>query len=373
MRAFWDRWEEIWMRRPERMRRVTNAYLLGLNRIDLNLRDLTFDDLDYLRGCITRARQAAQGDDLARVERVAGLYDLEEPALGLILETRALQAATRQAEGVELLLAGMEKLDARWRRDGEKLSLPFPIKRTDVPGHIPGDVVRTLDDAAGRLTSLLEKSRAKDQIVHWWQEQAIRLPHLAPCAQSQVYLLSHPERKNLLRNASFTLQQGAVADWTWKGPDWCRPVAEPGPSGACDALRLGGFIAEERWYGDTAVLSQEVAIEGGTRYRAALKIKNLVNNESRMCGWSDCAQFRLNLVWLAKGKPLDPQADKSVRVFETLPEWTQLYLSADAPAEADGARIEVRLLQYLGERRPPDPGQAEHAVLADPRFERISE
>lgn len=373
MRTFWGRWEEIWMRRPEHMHRVSGAFLLGPNRIDLNLRDLTLDDLAYLRDCILDARKAAQGDNLARVERVAALYDLEEPALGLILETRALQVAFRQAEEVEPLLAGMGQLETRWRQDSDKLALPYPVKRRDVPGHIQGDVERTLDDAAGQITGLLKKTLPIEKIVDWWAGQSEDHPYLKPYAKSQIFILQNPERENLLRNAGFVLEQGNVADWVWKGADWAKPEVVSGAAGGENALRIGGFVAEERQFMGTAILSQDVTLKGGARYCMALKLKNLVDNESRLCGWSDCAQFKLSLVWLTDGKPIGSQHDTSVRVFEKLPEWTQLKLSASAPLEANGARIEVSMLQYLGERRKPDLGQAEYAFLVAPCFERISE
>jgi len=367
MRAFWDRWEEIWMRRGEEERDVFGAHTIGYHTTDFDLHDVTLADLDYLGRRIADARAAADTeDDGKRVEMVAEIYERAEPFIAVIVMTRAFREKIGAAGDAEALLSDMAALEAAFRQRGDKL-VAHPLAPF-MPGAVPGDVERSLDDAAGRITALLGRTRANEQIISWWEAQAARHPHLKPYADSQLYLLRNPERENLLRNPGFRQVQGEVAEWLISGPS---PVIVAGPEGGDSALRFGGFVAEEKQFLGVASLHQDVAIEPQARYRAALKIKNIIDNEDRQA-WSDQAIFWLRIVWLADNQPIPGQHDKSVRVFHAIPDWEDIQVTATAPQEANGARFEVRMHLYLGGRDYLNLEDEEHVLLAAPRFERIS-
>ena len=368
MRAFWDRWEDIWMRRDEEKRYVFGAYTIVPHPVDLGLGDMTLADLDYLGQRIQDARAAADtDDDQARVERVATIYDHAEPAITMLLKTREFEAKIGPAGNADVLLSDMAALEAAFRQRAGVLLEPHSLA-PGVPGYIPGDVERSLDDAAGRITALLAKTGNQEKIIGWWQDRANENAGLKPYAGSQIYLLRNPERKNLLRNPSFRMAQGEVNDWSLSGPP---PVVAAGPAGEDNAVRFGGFVAEEKQFLDTASFYQDVSVEPGARYRAMLKIRNLVDNRNRRA-WSDQALFTLNITWLADKEPIRGQHAHSVRVWEAVPEWEEIQVTATAPGEANGARFQISMLQYLDKRDYLDLEHEEHVLLAEPRFERIS-
>ena len=368
MRAFWDRWEEIWMRRDEEKRYVFGAHTIVPHPIDLGLGDMTLADLDYLSRQIKHARAAAGADDdRERVEAVAVLYERAEPAIAMILKTCEFRAKMGAVGNADALLSDMAALEAAFRQRAGALLEPHPLAPR-VPGYIPGDVERSLDDAAGHITLLLAGNGKKKKIIRWWQDKANENAGLKPYAESQIYLLRNPERENLLRNSAFKTAQGEVPDWTLTGPP---PVAAAGPTGEDNALRFGGFVAEEKQFLGIAQFSQVAAVEARTRYRAALKIKNIIDNRNH-AAWADKALFTLNITWLKDNEPIDGQPSHSLRVWDAILKWEDVQVTGTAPKEANGARFEISMRQYLGKRDYLDLEHEECVLLAEPRLERVS-
>jgi len=108
------------------------------------------------------------------------------------------------------------------------------------------------------------------------------------------------------------------------------PVAAAGPAGEDNALRFGGFVAEEKQFLGIARFSQVAAVEAGTRYRAALRIKNIVDNRNH-AAWADKALFTLNITWLKDNEPIHGQHSHSLRVWDAILNWEDVQVTGTAP------------------------------------------
>jgi len=364
MLQFWNKWEEIYNRQEERARRI--FYVFGRHE-DLQLRNLTREDLKYLSERIRRATEIAEtSDDKTRVKMVADEYDHSRAFIEVILDIRQAYDKLKDGDGRNSLQAHMIRL----ANVSQYLEDVWPVGRVPEVGNfghsglvkawtwtkIPSDLERCQDDIAQAITERLTRSKSTEQIVAYWTEVSRKNPRLAGYGDSQIYCLKHPERENLIKNPLFTMDKEELQDWsaTKKDSDLAvnlkptRLETDLTEKGAKGIIGFKGFLWNDRVY-------QDVPIEPGKRYRAGVSILNRVNNDARKA-WSDRA--------LAVLKVTCGQEARSVQTGLSADGWQDIHLTITAPEACQTARFEIYVQYYL---------DGEEVRFARPVFERISE
>ncbi|MFW6413712.1 MAG: DUF4838 domain-containing protein [Verrucomicrobiota bacterium] len=365
MREFWDRWEEIYMRRPEKIRRCFMAYAYRHEwSVDFQLQHATLEDLAHQQQRLDRAFALVDDErDRERLELVREAYEEVEPPMIAILKLRRFAEQIDAVADADKLISRMSDL----KRALEEQTQVY--KDEQLPLYIPGDSERELDKAADRVTELLTESLEPLQAQDWWEEVKQNTPELSQYAGSQIYQLRNPDRKNLLENDKLTANKeddSRPDKWRFSGST---PELAEGRTTGQNAVKLGEFVKEED-IAFSAAMYQDVQVEAGNRYRAKVHVKNLIDNVNRRA-WADKARLQLEIVWLKKNQPLAGQPPITDRLWENQPEWYPMTVSATAPKEADAARVRIQLDHYLDERNYLDLDHGEFAVITEPEFKRI--
>jgi len=292
MRAYFDRWEEIWERGGEAIRYNTGRNWRHASQLDR----VTREDLGAMDSALERARAAqAAPEQKQRLGHVATYYEwlrinadqylvARELADDAWVAKQAPDHVMREAErgmGLTPAFDAIWKdtiskdrtgwlLSARYHGDPERLwkTLIQPVRKGVLAAYEPA-----LDHAFDVITRRMLKTKPKGQVVAYWQDQTRRHPKLAKWAGTQVYLLQCGPGENVVSNGDF--ERGKPGDppqiegWRTVGA-WSDIPAEfawqpnSGRNGSAAAMIGRGYAATIR---GTARL------EKGSRYRISVWYK----------------------------------------------------------------------------------------------------
>ena len=281
MRAFWDRLEAVYERRPPVFLGEANRRLLFYQWVSWanysyvqpndEFQEYTQEDVDVLDQCVSNATLAAAADAEAVQFRVARLAEAWAYARTLLL-TKLRYYDNPPATGVDsapardaALQLAREIADLRAERDDARCRLKSyrdinpRMNRTyywelgtglTIFSHELG----LLDTLCDSITAYIRDASGDEAATAYWR-QIPPSDALYESARTQLYRLSHSELPQLLRNGDF--ETGNLSGWDVSGPSV--DVTTSPVHGGVYAARTDGDGPD--------VLSQRVAVRPGDRYR----------------------------------------------------------------------------------------------------------
>ncbi|HAD75911.1 MAG TPA: hypothetical protein DCG16_09010, partial [Gemmatimonadetes bacterium] len=102
---------------------------------------------------------------------------------------------------------------------------------------------------------------------------------------------------------------------------------------------------EQKWRRRAARLTAATSAPAGTTWRPSAE-----EADSKSTSRADKALFTLNITWLKDNEPIQGQHSHSLRVWDAILNWEDVQVTGTAPKEANGARFEISMRQYLGKR-----------------------
>ena len=268
MEAFWDRIERVYERRAPRRRFVFYECLgwkEGFDEFD----QYTLDDVAALDEAIAEAeRKAGTEADRFRVARVADAWKYYRTLLlGKLnyADRQDVVAAEAEASSDRALalardLAALQSQRLAFMR--QLRAYPHINPMIAKYGHfssllsrvpIFSDMRSILDDLCEQTTRHLMATGGKAGALAFWQEMKGEDP-LCGWAQTQIHMIEHPDRPNLLANGDF--ETGNLTGWQVSGD----------LSAASGIFRSGRYAAQAKGTG-AVKLSQRVPVNPGERYR----------------------------------------------------------------------------------------------------------
>lgn len=220
VRAYFDRWEEVWERGGKEIRHNTGRDW----RSAAQLKDLTREDLAAMDRALAQAAPGTS-EQKQRLGYVDAYYrwlrinadqylvarELSDEAW---VSQRAPEQVLQEAERGMGLTAAFDEvwrttisadrtgwlLSARYHNDIQSpwTRLIEPIRKEVIQAYDPA-----MDMALDTITRNLLKRQSKEQVVAFWTQQVGRHPGLGPWIRTQVHLLQHGLGQNLLGNGSF--------------------------------------------------------------------------------------------------------------------------------------------------------------------------
>jgi len=292
VRAYFDRWEQVWERGGEAIRYNTLRDWRSVSQLD----DLTRDDLVAIDAAMKAARAAPA--DQAQQQRLALLQtyhqwlrlNLDQYLVSRELADEAWLGARSPEEVLDEAERGMAltpEFERLWREDiatdrtGWLLqeryhddpgkaweALIQPIRDSVIAGYEPA-----LDIACGRLTQRMFASRTKEEVAAYWVRQAEQRPNLALWARTQVHLLDHGPGANIAPNPDFARGKPGsppqIEGWSLEGSYQGMPSefgweANGGREGSAAAMMGWGYAAR---------IKAQLPTRAGHRYRLSVGYK----------------------------------------------------------------------------------------------------
>ena len=333
MKAFWDRLEEVYERRGTKRRFLGYQWVGWLEDHD-EFDHYSIDDVSFLDKQIAAAEQAAGTEaDEFRVTRVADAWKYYRTfLLGRLKYTlrhekifseaaESLERATELAEELAQLQDMKESFLRQLRAYPQVNQVVTGPNYMSYFAHVTefSDMRTMLDGLCDRITKHLLGQGGRADALACWQKFARGAP-LHQSARTQLFMLSHPVRHNLLTNGSF--ETGDLSAWETSGA--IKVVKE--------SFRSGSHAAH-----GTGTLSQNIRVKPGARYKLAVRGRYAAPPEPGTRLFSTDVRFK------AAGKALWPEPNYR-RLGKACPEsgWTSLETTFTAPPAADTAVVSIR-------------------------------
>ena len=333
MKAFWDRLEEVYERRGTKRRFLGYQWVGWLEDHD-EFDHYSIDDVSFLDKQIAAAEQAAGTEaDAFRLARVADAWKYYRTfLLGRLKYTlrhekifseaaESLESATELAEELAQLQEMKESFLRQLRAYPQVNQVVTGPNYMSYFAHVTefSDMRTMLDGLCDRITKHLLGQGDREDAVAFWQKFAIGTP-LHQSARTQLFMLSHPVRHNLLTNGSF--ETGDLSAWETSG---AIKVVKGGS-------RSGSFAAH-----GTGTLSQNIRVKPGTRYKLAVRGRYTAPPGPRSRLFSTDVRFK------SAGKTIWPEPNYR-RLGKSRPESesTLLETTFTAPPGADTAVVSIR-------------------------------
>ena len=348
MRAFWDRWEEIWMRQPEPLTRsFHNRYAELYDQCTYT----ELDDLKYFTDKLKKAKHLAiTDDDQKRVEMVALEYDMNQSFIKSVLLDRHLRDSFSEESSIGKVIELMAKLARAEKYRLDRWSIPGKPPELGNAGSLftlPKTLMHpesTLDEAAFYISKKLGGLDSKTKIRSFWLKVMKEYPELEQYSKSQLYCINALTQDNLILNPSFKKENKGWADWEISENSY---VYQPSPreigEESIDILGFAGFLRKDG-------ISQVVPVVPGNRYQGAFQIKMPILNQNRMAR-GDMGKVHVSLSWLCDGKPLKSVADSMVETKKQSARWRSIAVSATAPESAIAVRFSVSSVYFIGDEK----------------------
>jgi hypothetical protein len=375
MRAFWDRLEQCYEKRPllpygkdlETQRLCFYMWVSWQNpsylRPDTEFEGYTLEDINFLDKNITEAVSlgaAATPEVQFRIERMIDAWKYVQTMLlskvkyydnppNLSIDSAAQnQALISIAKDIAKLRADRKfyagkmrmyphinlavKLNYYWSL-GSALTL-FSAERT------------LLDESCTALTAYIEKTQGQKAAKTFWQHIGPS-DNLRESAQTQLYMLGQTKLKNVLVNGDF--ESGTVNGWT--------------------ASSSASVIAEKNAYqgkyclkaNNGTTLTQDISVEPLQRYRLTVWVKYLQPHKS------DAPSVETNMAFhQGRGEPMR----NVLSTGDPADGWKKLRTTATVPPGTTGATITLKthstvLLDNIAFELIKDAPAVRHDIITD--------
>lgn len=236
MRAFFDRLEAIYARRPDPLHPMTDWK--SLRQMD----QYTREDREYLRQRLDEARGVVRDRAAAaRLELMAKIFGLSDLYLQACLAARDLsQLSTAEVSDPDRIIAlvsegmgAVNAIDAYTMTEAEEKAI---FTNTNLDGYRNEPTLKTrplVEREADRALELITRQRLQTataaQVRDWWRALAARPEHaqIRPLLLTQAYLAEHPEGgPELIPSPSFELEgapaEQVLSDADLQKFDWAR-------------------------------------------------------------------------------------------------------------------------------------------------------
>ena len=333
MKAFWDRLEEVYERRGADRRFLGYQWVGWLEDHD-EFDHYSIEDVSFLDKQIAAAEQAVgtKADEF-RLARVADAWKYYRTfLLGRFKYTlrhekifsQAAESLERATELAQELARLQNKKDSFTRQLRAYPNVNQVVTTTNYMSYFAhvtefSDMRTMLDGLCDRMTKHLLDQGGRADAQAFWQKFTRGTP-LHQSARTQLFLLSHPERNNLLTNGTF--ETGDLSGWE--------------TSGAIEVVkrssRSGSFAAH-----GTGTLSQNIQVKPGTRYKLAVRGRYAAPPDPKTRLFSSDVSFKSagKRIWL---EPNYRRLGKARRESG----WTSLETTFTAPPGADTAVVSIR-------------------------------
>ena len=240
MRAYFDRWEDVWERKGEDVRYNTGRQWRNVRQLD----ELTRDDLTALDAALRKAN--AGGGTAAEKRRIAYVetyYRWLRANADQYLVTRDLMTAKwvagrepdRVMREIERGLGLTAKFEGDWKNtiskdrtnwllswryhaDPDRLwkTLIQPIRTGVLQAYEPA-----VDTAFDQMTKSMLRAKPKGNVVMFWKTQLGRHPKLAKWIRTQIHTIERGAGGNLVSNGDFEIGKPggppAIDGWSTTG------------------------------------------------------------------------------------------------------------------------------------------------------------
>ncbi|MBO11023.1 MAG: hypothetical protein CMJ68_09685 [Planctomycetaceae bacterium] len=357
MKAFWDRLEQVYERRGANRRFLGYQWVGWLEDHD-EFDHYSLDDVSFLDKQIATAKQAVTTEaDEFRVTRVADAWEYFRTfLLGRIKFTLcdekvfteaavSVENATALAEELARLQDKKAAFLRRLRAYPSVNQVATTANYMSYFAHVTefSDMRTMLDELCDQITvHLLAKGGRAEALAFW--KKFTRGTSLNKSAQTQLFVLSHPERANLLANGGF--ETGDLSSWETSG---AIKVMTESP-------RSGRFSAH-----GTGTLSQSIRVKAGTRYKLAVRGRYASPFEPGRRLFSSDVRFK------SSGKSLWSEPNyRRLGKADREGEWISLGTTFTAPPGADTAVVSIRTTLNW-----PIAGAGKPVIWDDIRLEKI--
>ena len=367
MKVFWDRLEQIYERwgHPRRL-----VFYMWVGWIDGSyggpvhydeFDKYTLDDVGVLDKAIAKAEHKAGTEaDRFRVARVADAWKYYRTLLlgklkyadkeDIVLAEAGKSSDFALKQARELAALQTQKLSFHRQLRIYPNVNPQAVEFSTLSAvSVFCDMSTILDDLCDHVTNHLIKAKGNDGAATFWR-QVKRDDPLYGSAQTQIYMIEHPERPNVLVNGDF--ETGDMTGWT---------VADD-INVTNTTYRQGGYAAQSKSKGaGFAKLSQSIPVHPGQRYRLTIYGSVVTNPDIRMA-----VKFRRG----DKGISPEPTYRRIPKMRST-DQWGSLQATFTVPPAVDTAVIVIKspsnqvLLDDLTLEKILDDPVIEQGILND--------
>ena len=286
MRAYFDRWEDVWERGGPDARYNT----MRDNKDFTQMEGLTRPDIEAFDEAIAKARTAdATPQETERLKYVTTYYEwVRLNADQWLLSKEFKDADWLAGRSNEDILAEAERglaITAEFDEMTKNVILPDQTAwywsarargqeravYEEFNGNVRQGVLAvfksSIDDAFGRITSRLLEEKSSESVIAYWKTQAVKHPKISPYALTQAHLLGSGPGENLIVNGDFEDGQEEplhVDRWGLGGLRW--QGMPPVYSWEEGSGRNGGR-ALAAGIGRMEIISTKPVIEKDKRYR----------------------------------------------------------------------------------------------------------
>lgn len=336
MRAFWDLLEQVYERRGQE-RRFLFYQWPGWKEAHDEFDHYTLDDVSALDVSVAEAERKADIDgDRFRVARVADAWKYYRTfLLGKLQygdqQTTVLAEAARSSDRALELARELAKLQCERQSFLRQLrsypqmnrwivTWPNYLSQTFENVSVFCDMRTLLDLLCGQATAMLTKSKGAVQTVAFWQNVERHDP-LHQAAQTQLYLIGHPHRPNLLVNGDF--EAGDLSGW--------KVGAKDAMGVTTNAPRNGRHAAQAR-----GTLSQSLPVKPGERHLLTAWGRYPTEPDSKTI------LFSANINFLSGNKAVSFEPGyRRLRKAGSAKQWVGLEATFTVPLAADTAVISL--------------------------------
>ena len=366
MKAFWDRLEAIWERRGPVPYGATNTRLLFYQWVGWatqcyvqpndEFREYLPGDVAFLDTCVSNAVALAPANStgvqyrIARMEEawnyfrthVQSKFYLDNPPSTLVNSAATRDAVLSLATDIADLQRERELNVSLMRAHpniNPRLTSSSRFKRGWLTAYtIFGNEQGLLDEACTSISDYLVGTVGTLAAIQYWG--AFDAAHsLYESAQSQIHILTHPVRPNLLANGDF--ETGGLGGWS--SENYTGVSASGSHGGVYSARLLNGPC-----FGGSTI-SQTVPVSPREQYRLSVWGKYVTTPPPDQVSAEATIEFLSGSILLDD----EPANRVTFQSYSPADGWTRLRSAATAPAGADTAKITVKW-KNTGEVRVDD-------------------